>query len=443
MKFILLLALLVACVSIEVNVMLPLTMVGKGAKLNVPESTIDGWFDRLRSVGTDGVMLDAFWGALSTDKFKFDFSPIKTIVDIARRHGLKVQLVTSWHQLGGNVGDPVFIGLPQWILDVQKQVDYDIFYRDQWGHSDPEYVSLGVADKKIFYGKSIIDIYQMYLEQMQDQMKLYFQDGTINELQISLGPAGELRYPSYISKLGDQQLWDFPGVGAFMAWSEPMLDNLRSYMNELGHPEWTTPPTDAGWWSSKPWETLFFTKGYKSDYGRSFLSWYSQQLIAYGDKVLGMVKKTIKYNTQIAAKISGIHWQYNTDSHAAEVTAGYFNTDGQDGYYPILQMFNRHGVVVDFTCLEYRNNQIDTPGANSNPENLVKQVRDDAKRIGMRFSGENAIERFDQDAFDQAYYQSTRNGPIHAITWLRLSDNMLQYDNFNRYANFVKRMHNA
>lgn len=35
---------------------------------------------------------------------------------------------------------------------------------------------------------------------------------------------------------------------------------------------------------------------------------------------------------QLSIKIAGIHWWYRTRSHAAELTAGYYNTDKHDGY---------------------------------------------------------------------------------------------------------------
>jgi beta-amylase len=39
----------------------------------------------------------------------------------------------------------------------------------------------------------------------------YFEDGLISEIEIGLGPCGELRYPSYPEKHG----WKYPGIGEF------------------------------------------------------------------------------------------------------------------------------------------------------------------------------------------------------------------------------------
>jgi hypothetical protein len=42
-------------------------------------------------------------------------------------------------------------------------------------------------------------------------MEGFFADGTITEIEVGLGPCGELRYPSYAQTQG----WTFPGIGEF------------------------------------------------------------------------------------------------------------------------------------------------------------------------------------------------------------------------------------
>lgn len=39
----------------------------------------------------------------------------------------------------------------------------------------------------------------------------FFEDGIISEIEVGLGPCGELRYPSYPVKHG----WRYPGIGEF------------------------------------------------------------------------------------------------------------------------------------------------------------------------------------------------------------------------------------
>lgn len=75
----------------------------------------------------------------------------------------------------------------------------------------------------------------------------------------------------------------------------------------------------------------------------------------------------------IYVQVSGIHWWYNDPSHAAELTAGYYNLYGRDGYRPIARMLGRHYATLNFTCLEMRNSKQDAE-AKSSPEQLVQQV---------------------------------------------------------------------
>ncbi len=59
---------------------------------------------------------------------------------------------------------------------------------------------------------------------------------------MGLGPAGELRYPSYPE--GDGR-WRFPGVGEFQCFDAYMLASLKSAAEAAGHPEWSAPTLAA------------------------------------------------------------------------------------------------------------------------------------------------------------------------------------------------------
>jgi beta-amylase len=58
---------------------------------------------------------------------------------------------------------------------------------------------------------------------------------TIHEITVGMGPAGELRYPSYPE--GDGR-WRFPGVGQFQCYDAYMKASLRAAAKEYGKPEW-------------------------------------------------------------------------------------------------------------------------------------------------------------------------------------------------------------
>ena len=73
-------------------------------------------------------------------------------------------------------------------------------------------------------------------------------------------------------------------------------------------------------------------------------------------------------------QVSGIHWWYKDASHAAELTAGYYNLNDRDGYRTIARMMTRHRGILNFTCVEMRDCE-QSPKAKSGPEELVQQVK--------------------------------------------------------------------
>jgi Glycosyl hydrolase family 14 len=75
-------------------------------------------------------------------------------------------------------------------------------------------------------------------------------------------------------------------------------------------------------------------------------------------------------------QISGVHWWYKTASHAAELTAGFYNSCNRDGYIPIAAILKKHNAALNFTCVELRtsNQYEEFPEAMSDPEGLVWQV---------------------------------------------------------------------
>lgn len=56
----------------------------------------------------------------------------------------------------------------------------------------------------------------------------FFEEGFISEIEIGLGPCGELRYPSYAANHG----WEYPGIGEFQVIFDCTdLDNLSLFLN--------------------------------------------------------------------------------------------------------------------------------------------------------------------------------------------------------------------
>lgn len=90
---------------VPVFVMLPLDTVTFGGNLNKPRA-MNASLMALKSAGVEGVMVDAWWGLVEKEgPLKYNWEGYAELVQMVHKHGLKLQVVMSFHQCGGNVGD--------------------------------------------------------------------------------------------------------------------------------------------------------------------------------------------------------------------------------------------------------------------------------------------------------------------------------------------------
>ena len=81
-----------------------------------------------------------------------------------------------------------------------------------------------------------------------------------------------------------------------------------------------------------------------------------------------------------------MHWWYHTPSHAAELTAGYYNTAGRNGYSALLETCTAYAAGAVLTCVEMNDAQ-HPPDAACGPQALLKQVRQAANTCGLAIAG--------------------------------------------------------
>jgi beta-amylase len=243
------------------------------------------------------------------------------LAQIVQSFNMSLQVVASFHQCGGNVGDTCNTPLPSWVRSVGNS-NPDIYYKDSNGSPDVEYLSWGVDNLPLFGGRSPLQIYSDFFESFRANFGGYM-PSVINEVQVGLGPAGELRYPGYQS-----DKWSYCGIGAFQCYDKYMLADLASSAAAAGHSEWGHGgPGNAGSYNSKPPQSTGFfadnvNDNFNSPYGDFFLGWYSQKLIDHGAAILNLARKSfpVSSGVNIAAKVSGIHWWYDTDRYAPNRT---------------------------------------------------------------------------------------------------------------------------
>ncbi|KAK4732671.1 hypothetical protein R3W88_025659 [Solanum pinnatisectum] len=432
--------------GVPVFVMMPLDSVKMDHTVN-RKKAMNASLQALKSAGVEGIMMDVWWGLVERDApGEYNWGGYAELLEMAKKHGLKVQAVMSFHQCGGNVGDSCTIPLPRWVVE-EMEKDPDLAYTDQWGRRNFEYVSLGCDTLPVLKGRTPVQCYSDFMRGFRDRFENLLGD-TIVEIQVGMGPAGELRYPSYPEKDG---IWKFPGIGAFQCYDKYMISSLQGAAKAFGKPEWGhTGPTDAGQYNNWPEDTNFFKKeggGWNSQYGEFFLTWYSEMLLNHGERILQSAKAIFEdKGVKISVKIAGIHWHYGTRSHAPELTAGYYNTRNRDGYLPIAQMLARHGAVFNFTCVEMRDHE-QPQDALCAPEKLVRQVALATQEAQVPLAGENALPRYDDYAHEQILQASSLNlndqsgdREMCAFTYLRMNPDLFHPDNWRRFVAFVKKM---
>ncbi|TVU38707.1 hypothetical protein EJB05_12091 [Eragrostis curvula] len=437
---------------VQVYVMLPLDVITVNNTFE-KEDEIRAQLKKLTEAGVDGVMIDVWWGLVEAKgPGEYDWTAYKQLFKVVQEAGLKLQAIMSCHQCGGNVGDVVNIPIPQWVRDV-GEADPDIFYTNRGGNRNIEYLTLGVDDQPLFHGRTAIQMYADYMKSFRENMAEFLDAGVIVDIEVGLGPAGEMRYPSYPQSQG----WVFPGIGEFICYDKYLEADFKAAAEEAGHPEWELPD-DAGEYNDTPEKTQFFKDNgtYQTEKGKFFLTWYSNKLIKHGDKILDEANQVfLGCRVQLAIKvqgsieISGIHWWYRVPNHAAELTAGYYNLDNRDGYRTIAHMLTRHRACMNFTCAEMRDNE-QSSEAKSAPEELVQQVLSAGWREGLHVACENALGRYDATAYNTILRNArpqgvNKNGPpehkLYGFTYLRLSDELLEGQNYATFKTFVRRMH--
>jgi beta-amylase len=94
--------------GVPVFVMMPLDTVRKDGNALNRRRAVEASLAALKSAGAEGIMVDVWWGIVEAEApGSYNFNGYMELMEMARKTGLKVQAVMSFHQCGGNVGDSV------------------------------------------------------------------------------------------------------------------------------------------------------------------------------------------------------------------------------------------------------------------------------------------------------------------------------------------------
>uniref|UniRef100_A0A0D9VBR7 Beta-amylase n=1 Tax=Leersia perrieri TaxID=77586 RepID=A0A0D9VBR7_9ORYZ len=424
---------------IPVYASLPMGIINSHCQLIDPEG-VRAELMHLKSLNVDGVVVDCWWGIVEAwTPHKYEWSGYRDLFGIIKEFKLTVQVVLSFHgsRETGSGGGAMSISLPKWVMEIAQE-NQDIFFTDREGRRNTECLSWGIDKERVLQGRTGIEAYFDFMRSFHMEFRNLTEEGLISSIEIGLGVSGELRYPSCPERMG----WRYPGIGEYMQ------KNLRQAALSRGHLFWARGPDNAGYYNSRPHETGFFCDGgdYDSYYGRFFLNWYSGFLIDHVDQVLSLA--TLAFNgVETVVKIPSIYWWYRTVSHAAELTAGFYNPTNRDGYSPVFRMLKKHSVILKFVCYgpEYTIQQNNEEFAD--PEGLTWQVMNAAWDHGLSISIESALPCLDGEMYSKILETAKpRNDPdrhhVSFLAYRHLPPFLLQRDAcFSELGNFVKCMH--
>lgn len=418
-----------------------------------------------KKIGIDAISTDVWWGLVEINDKDYHWDYYDKVSKLIFEHGLQWVPILSFHQCGGNVGDNYNIPIPKWIWTKYSENSNLLKYKSEQGNYSEEVVSVWATHL-------VLSEYESFISSFIKRYQKFANN--IQEINISLGPAGELRYPAYNSH--DENL-HFPSRGALQAYSELAIESFRDFIKKKYksiknlNRSWSnsgltfeniTPPGSP--------QVFFDCKEFEaSKYGYDFFEWYQASLINHGRDVMGIAIKKIREfkefdNTCIGAKVPGLHWRIGKLSDGKlelfereiELAAGlihpslyreeWYSSEDGFGYKEVVGLFKslaeydpQKRTVMHFTCLEMNDGDGQRPEA-SLAKTLVKWVGEEAKRQGVNIKGENAIGplmkyKFAWDNIENALENSGYSG----LTILRMDELMENDYGKSRLSELVKK----
>ncbi len=413
----------------------------------------------VKSYGVDAVTVDVWWGKVEgAGDNQFNWSYYDQVFSTITSRGLDIVPIFSFHQCGGNVGDTCSIPLPSWLWGKYAGTVYNgitlgtngLKHRSEQGNVSNETVqgwaTPVVANEYQAFTQAFVARYgTTYANRMQ-------------EINVSLGPAGELRYPSYNSHdsgtgyptRGGLQAYSPLAVKSFQQWAVAKYGTIAgvnaAWGSTLTAQTQIQPPSNAG---------FFFSSGdYRNTtYGKDFVDWYNKSLVDHGERMLDTVLAALGTSfpgAEIGYKIPGVHWSMTGPTpRAAEVAAGLVQTSVDmnaagtgRGYANIVGLAKRvadsgRGVILHFTCLEFSDENF--APQYSQAKTLVGWIGAEAGRQGVKVKGENALAGgiTSNNGWDNVN-QAFDSFPYLGMTVLRVGE-VASGTGATRYAQFIQK----
>ena len=355
--------------------------------------------DEANSIGVDAISVDVWWGFVEKQNNNFYWSYYFKVFNLIIENNLDIIPIMSFHSFDPGENSKFKAPVPLWAWNlISKESgltkqdlkytseDMDVYKKHK--HSD-EYISLWL-DKwtLVQYSEFISEFISVFKD-----YHTYFQ-----EINISLGPTGELRYPSY----NGHDEGNFPNRGRMQCYSKPAQDHFLRWMQKK-YPE-RKITSDILVESSELKNSLKKQNYRNNPEIQDLFEWYNYSLMEHGNRVLKVAMALIPQNISVGFKFPGIHWKIKDPilPRISEMTCGLINAKtliGEDAYENSLKLVIKDlpldRLIFHFTCIEQMNSTApnDYMTGYSRPEVLVDEVSSASKKLGLLIKGENSLSK--------------------------------------------------
>jgi alpha-amylase len=384
--------------------------------------------------GVDSVAVDVWWGTAEPTRGGFDWGYYDRVFGAVTAAGLDIVPLMSFHECKSNVGDVCDIPVPDWVWEPYQicgvtgwcsEVPLENHYISEYGNVSREAPSpWGTGnDRTLADMRGFMDAFEQHYTSGATDYR-----GRVQEVSVSLGPAGELRYPSYNahdSKVAGDPA-GYPNRGTFQSYSPAAVRSFADWaVDRYGSvagvaAAWSIPGLSYGSITPPSDHDRFITSGsyHSIRYGRDFTRWYSESLLQHGREVMRQAVGAFDEGfagVALGFKMPGVHWQTMSSSpirRAPEIAAGLVHTDqdyngasthfGYDGIVGLAHELEMetdggtapaHPITLHFTALEMPDGREwdGTAHAYSDAASLVRWVGAAAGTAHVTLKGENAL----------------------------------------------------
>lgn len=397
-------------------------------------------FERLlgqaKAAGVDTVAIDVWWGRVERrGDQRFDWGYYDEVFAKIRERGLRLAPIISFHGCGGGPGDDCDIPIPAWLygrFERQGVSANDLRYQSETGRVQDDAIAPWATATP-----AVLAQFRELMDAFEARYARYA--GAMTEINVSLGPTGELRYPAYNFSDG----WSYPERGYFQAYSALAradfrrwalsrfggLDGVaRRWGMELDSAADIRPPGGELPRGSGARAEAFVAGNDHIDtpYGRDFIDWYNGSLTAHGRRLLLAADRAFGgafEKVPLGMKIPGIHWQIKACSERpriAEITTGLLETTldlrpvpaarrDAYGYAGIVDMLRgvqrqaKRDLVLHFTATEIDDDAACGPDGNSLAQSLVQWISQGAVDRRLEHKAENALACVDNPGDDRSW----------------------------------------